>query len=730
MPRLPAFLTRLPRPDLSRVKTLRGGLKPARLLEQLDAVRQQAHATYREGGLRAFFGPGIRLLNRHRFPWKFTLLGLLTMAATSLYVVSLNISMRAEIDTARQESRALDLYLPLATLLHASQRYSGLAWGSATDAALKPALQARAAEVDTALAQFDGALKRNADSFGLGEHWTALRNSWQKIRAAQDSFTAESIKTLLPPFNRQIEDLLGDLGEASGLLADPNRNSNLIANLLLRKYPEAADSLGRLVHTSALILGSKEMDGEWTRMAGLMSEARSVQNSLLDTLARSADANPEGKAAFTALSGQLGAAWSTVLDSADSEILKGGFSMDGATFLQAADKPAELMLAGLKPAADMLKAQLDARADRLDQRFWGSSAIGATLVGTLLYCAFGLFLTILGSVRELAEGARHIGRGELGYRIDYSARDELHDVANQFNGMAAAFAGIIDQVQHTASELSSAAASLAETAGHVTEGSQQQSQAASSMAAAVEEMTVGIDEISRNAGSADEAAAESGRLSQAGGEIVSRTVSEMGQISASVRHSASVITELGENSRQISKIVQSIKEVADQTNLLALNAAIEAARAGEEGRGFAVVADEVRKLAERTGKATAEIGSMVASIQAGTTRAVAAMQDGVRRVEDGVKLSSEAGAAMEQIREESGRALRSVNEISSALREQAVASTEIARSVEAIARMAESNHAQVSQTASTAADLVTLSRELGTEISRFHTRPVTKEPMA
>ena len=60
--------------------------------------------------------------------------------------------------------------------------------------------------------------------------------------------------------------------------------------------------------------------------------------------------------------------------------------------------------------------------------------------------------------------------------------------------------------------------------------------------------------------------------------------------------------------------------------MLALNAAIEAARAGEQGRGFAVVADEVRKLAERTGKATSEIATLVSSIQQETAQARAQIE--------------------------------------------------------------------------------------------------------
>lgn len=192
---------------------------------------------------------------------------------------------------------------------------------------------------------------------------------------------------------------------------------------------------------------------------------------------------------------------------------------------------------------------------------------------------------------------------------------------------------MLGQVTQTIGTASNQSAEINERSRSISEAMRHQAKETDAMAQIIDRiagLTVTSAEQSQRA--ADEAG-KAGRLAQESGEAMTRTMEDLSAASRAVGNSAERIEDLARRSGEIGHIVQVISEIADQTNLLALNAAIEAARAGEMGRGFAVVADEVRKLAERTTAATREIEEKVSKILTGTSEAMAAMQEGTRRMD-------------------------------------------------------------------------------------------------
>ena len=340
------------------------------------------------------------------------------------------------------------------------------------------------------------------------------------------------------------------------------------------------------------------------------------------------------------------------------------------------------------------------------------SLVTAFLVVRLIANALG------GDVRYASGIAREIAAGNLAIEVKAEAGD-ANSLLASMQTMRDRLREMVSRITAGATQVSQAARQLAEASSGVADASTRQSEAAAATAAAVEQMTVGINQISQSADEAKTITRHSQETSQQNVGVIRDAAAEMDKIADTVEASARIIGSLDEQSREISKVVSVIREIADQTNLLALNAAIEAARAGEQGRGFAVVADEVRKLAERTSVSTQEIASTIEKIQSGTQSAVHSMVAGVDQVKAGTALAQQAGASIADIEAEARRVVNVVNDISNSLQEQSAASNDIAKNVENIASMVEKNNASAEQAATAASELQTLAQGLTATIGHF-----------
>lgn len=386
------------------------------------------------------------------------------------------------------------------------------------------------------------------------------------------------------------------------------------------------------------------------------------------------------------------------------DIVAAGKRQDGYVyFLQNSESPlkeANLLLAEL--------AEYNAKvAEDLNQENKETAAkvmiiiVGVTIVAIILSVIIATMITRI-IVRPLKEMLVSISKDVNGYitikRITVTATDEIGQLGVALNDFTSQIAGVIKNVSYSAQQLaasseelsasadqsSKAAAQVAESIMGVAKGADDQLAAVEEASSVVQQMSAGVQQTAATTNQVAQQAAQAAEKAREGGRSAEKAVNQIINIEEKVNASAQVVILLGDRSKEIGQIVDTISGIAGQTNLLALNAAIEAARAGEQGRGFAVVAEEVRKLAEQSQEAAKQIAGLIGQIQVDTEKAVTAMNEGAREVKDGTVVVKAAGEAFQEIVQLVDQVSAQVREISASTQQMAGGSQAIVDTVQRI----------------------------------------------
>jgi aerotaxis receptor len=347
---------------------------------------------------------------------------------------------------------------------------------------------------------------------------------------------------------------------------------------------------------------------------------------------------------------------------------------------------------------------------------WGWSAGGAAW---LLASAVVWRNLISAPLADAVEALAAIEHGELERHAEAGARFGLGGLRLHIEAVRIHLRSTLCDVMLSARAVEASASQVNDEVAALTTAIGGQRDRIAQIAAAVEQMSESIRDASQHTASAL-ALSESAMVDVDGAE---------GKITQSVAGTTSVAEAVGRTSTQvdslhtlvatITRVTQSISDIATQTSLLSLNAAIEAARAGEDGRGFGVVAGEVRSLSDRTARSTEDIGKALEAITRFATDTAGSMQDAVASVAvSGDQIRDSAGFFV-RVRESSGAVVDRSRDIAGMLTQQSAASREIAGSMEAISEAVDRTAASVQGLGTTSNQLHGTAGEIRQLLARF-----------
>lgn len=421
-------------------------------------------------------------------------------------------------------------------------------------------------------------------------------------------------------------------------------------------------------------------------------------------------------------------------------------------YIQQGEQPYDATAKGTQDLVAMIKDFIKDEQVKIESQVNSSQRMLLIINLLVILAAIAVSLVVSRGISKVAQQlvivADEIASGQVTKdAVTVSSSDEMGQLAASFNTMKANLRDLIVQVARSAEHVSSssqqltasanqsaeAANQISDSINSITLGAENQMASVEETSAVVEQMTAGVQQVAASANQVSSLSSETALAAKSGGEASENAIKQMIQIEQTVNNSAAVVGSLGERSKEIGQIVDTISGLAGQTNLLALNAAIEAARAGEQGRGFAVVAEEVRKLAEQSQEAAKQIADLIQEIQRDTDKAVLAMNDGTREVKRGSEVVNAAGAAFQKIEDMVDKVAAEVREISAAMQQMASGSDQVVRSVRKIDELSkqtvggaqtvsaatEEQSASVEEIAASSQSLASMAEELQTTVRRF-----------
>jgi len=257
-------------------------------------------------------------------------------------------------------------------------------------------------------------------------------------------------------------------------------------------------------------------------------------------------------------------------------------------------------------------------------------------------------------VDMLLDVVSRAARGDLTGTVTIVGGDAIGRLGEGLGTMLGNLRTLLSNVQRAGIQVTTSATQIAASARQQEATGIEQAQTTVEVLSTTREISANTSQLLRTMEEATEVADYTTSATTEAQDNLRRMDQSMLQMVAATDAISAKLATLSEKASNINSVLTTITKVADQTNILSLNAAIEAEKAGEAGRGFAVVASEIRRLADQTSVSTWDIEQMLKEMQSAVSASVMGMdkftEDIRRSVDETRHVAEQLSGMTDQVR--------------------------------------------------------------------------------
>ena len=626
---------------------------------------------------------------------KFALIGVLAVGMVAAPTVLVVRADWSALQTVRAEAAGMAPAGEVIKLIQATQQHRGIAAGLlGGDATARAARDSKQAEVDALQSKVSAALASFGDA-KLVSQQQAAQGEWKALAAgvAAGSISARDSLVQHTALIATQLDLLTGVADSSTLALDPEAASYYLITAVFGHLPQLSETLGQARGRGVQLLANgKASPEERARLSALAENAQPHFRHARAALTKAIAADPALSKVLEKPLAKASGAVETALKLIDEQIVKPEtLTLPSSEYRNAATSAIDTQFELIASAFTALDGMLGERASAKRNQLITVSMLIGGFAALALWVIVVVTRTTTGALAQAVAATQALARGDLMHRVEVTTHDEVGELLTAVQASMAQLAEVVVGIKASSESVSTAAVQIAQGNLDLSQRTEEQASNLQQTAASMEELTSTVQSTADAAREASTLAGAASEVAARGGEVVSRVVKTMDEITAS--------------SRQIADIIGVIDGIAFQTNILALNAAVEAARAGEQGRGFAVVASEVRSLAQRSAEAAKQIKTLIGM--------------SVERVETGSRLVGDAGTTMSDIVARVQRVTQLIAEIGAATSEQSGGIGQVSDAVGQLDQVTQQNAALVEESAAAADSLKQQALKLVNAVSVF-----------